>query len=110
MSLFAKKPRTRFAPSPTGFLHLGGLRTALYNFLFARHHRGTFLLRIEDTDRERYVPGAVEALQATLNVIGLAPDAPPVVQSERLQIYRSHADTLVASQHAYRCFCSKTRL
>ena len=72
--------RVRFAPSPTGFLHIGGLRTALYNWLFARRHSGTFILRIEDTDRTRLVEGAIESLQKTLEMVGLAPDEGPFLQ------------------------------
>ncbi len=104
--------RVRFAPSPTGYLHVGGLRTALYNYLFARRNNGTFLLRIEDTDRSRYVEGAVENLIRTLEWAGLAFDegpgktgkTGPYVQSERLEIYRSHVEMLVASGRAYRAF------
>ncbi len=117
--------RTRFAPSPTGYLHIGGLRTCLYNVLLARQSNGTFLLRVEDTDRERYVPGAVEALLTTLSRVGLAPDEGPVlvdglvkqngdcgpyIQSERLPIYTEYARQLVDRGHAYFCFCSSERL
>jgi glutamyl-tRNA synthetase len=104
--------RVRFAPSPTGYLHVGGLRTALYNYLFARRHGGTFILRIEDTDRTRYVEGAVENLIETLRWTGLAFDegpgtngpAGPYIQSERLAIYREHALRLVAEGKAYYAF------
>ncbi len=104
--------RVRFAPSPTGFLHVGGLRTALYNYLFARHNNGVFVLRIEDTDRTRYVEGAVENLITTLRWAGLdydeGPDRPgpagPYVQSERLALYREHADRLLAEGRAYYAF------
>lgn len=104
--------RVRFAPSPTGFLHVGGLRTALYNYLFARHHNGVFVLRIEDTDRTRYVEGAVENLITTLRWAGLdydeGPDRPgpsgPYVQSERLALYRRHAGQLLAEGKAYHAF------
>ena len=110
--------RVRFAPSPTGYLHVGGLRTALYNFLFARHHGGKFVLRIEDTDQSRKVEGAVENLITTLRWAGLdydeGPDAPgeygPYVQSERLAMYRQHATQLVDSGKAYYCFCTSERL
>ena len=112
--------RVRFAPSPTGSLHLGGLRTALFNYLFARAHGGAFLLRIEDTDEERTVPGSVEALQRTLAWCGLAYDEGPgsagggahgpYVQSQRLPLYAAHAARLLASGHAYRCFCTPARL
>jgi len=104
--------RVRFAPSPTGFLHVGGLRTALYNYLFARRSGGTFILRIEDTDRNRFVEGAVENLITTLAWAGLHPDEGPprggpsgsYVQSERLAIYREHAARLVSSGAAYYAF------
>jgi glutamyl-tRNA synthetase len=110
--------RVRFAPSPTGYLHVGGLRTALYNYLFARKHGGTFILRIEDTDRARFVEGAVENLIRTLAWAGLDFDegpgkggpAGPYVQSERLDIYRNHVEQLIASGNAYRCFCTPARL
>ena len=101
--------RVRFAPSPTGFLHVGGLRTALYNYLFARKHGGVFILRIEDTDRNRYVPGAVENLIRTLRWAGLQYDEGPVtggsrgpyIQSERLARYKECAEQLVRSGNAY---------
>ncbi len=101
--------RVRFAPSPTGFLHVGGLRTALYNYLFARNHGGVFILRIEDTDRNRFVPGAVENLIRTLAWSGLQYDEGPVVggpkgpyiQSERLTLYRECAERLVREGKAY---------
>ncbi len=110
--------RVRFAPSPTGYLHIGGLRTALYNALFARHHGGRFILRIEDTDQTRKVEGAVENLLSTLAWIGLeydeGPDRPgacgPYVQSERLSLYRAHVDRLLDSGHAYPCFCTEQDL
>ncbi len=104
--------RVRFAPSPTGYLHVGGLRTALYNYLVARREGGTFILRIEDTDRARYVEGAVENLIATLRWAGLDYDEGPgkggpfgpYVQSERLPIYRRHAEQLIAEGKAYYAF------
>ncbi len=117
--------KTRFPPSPTGFLHIGSLRTALYNYLFAKKHGGTFLLRIEDTDRERYVEGAVESLIQTLDCVGLTYDEGPVLtdgvlsekgdhgpytQSHRLDIYQTYAQQLLEQGSAYRCFCSKERL
>ena len=102
---------TRFAPSPTGFLHVGGLRTALYNYLFAKKNNGQFLLRIEDTDQSRKVPGAVENLLSTLNSVGLNYDnKKPLVQSERLKIYQAHAQKLVDESKAYFCFCAEERL
>lgn len=109
---------TRMAPSPTGYLHIGGLRTALYNYLYAHQHNGTFLLRIEDTDRARYVEGSIENLIETLINVGLAPDegpnAPkengPYLQSERLNIYQEYIKELLEKKHAYYCFCSSERL
>jgi glutamyl-tRNA synthetase len=110
--------RVRFAPSPTGYLHVGGLRTALFNFLFAKKNNGKFILRIEDTDRNRYVEGAVENLIDTLNWAGLnydegpknEGDFAPYLQSERLNIYKEHAEKLIAEKNAYFCFCSAERL
>ncbi|ORX56243.1 glutamyl-tRNA synthetase [Hesseltinella vesiculosa] len=110
--------RVRFAPSPTGQLHLGGLRTALYNYLLARKTNGQFLLRIEDTDQTRYVPGAVEKLMASLSWAGIVPDEGPEIggphspyyQSERTQLYLDRANQLIKDGHAYRCFCSTERL
>jgi glutamyl-tRNA synthetase len=104
------KIKTRFAPSPTGYLHIGGLRTALYNYLFAKKNDGIFLLRVEDTDRERYVEGAVEAMMEILKRMNLEYQEGPYLQSERLDIYKKYADKLVESGYAYRCFCSKERL
>ncbi len=109
---------TRFAPSPTGFLHVGGLRTALYNYLFARNHAGKMILRIEDTDRARFVPGATESLIRTLRVMGIeydeGPDKPgssgPYLQSERTDIYQQHAKQLINQGDAYYCFCTPERL
>lgn len=113
-----EKIRVRFAPSPTGYVHVGSLRTALYNFLFARHHGGDFILRIEDTDRARYTEGAVENLLHVLQWCGLSYDEGPekegdygpYYQSERLDLYKKYADSLVATNHAYPCFCSAERL
>lgn len=103
---------TRFAPSPTGELHVGGARTALFAFLFARHNNGKFLLRIEDTDRERYIPESVGHILEALDWLGLSPDNKDsiVVQSERLEIYKKHAIRLLDSGHAYICVCSKEKL
>ena len=108
------KVRTRFAPSPTGFMHIGNLRTALYAYLFARKENGAFILRIEDTDRTRYVEGATDVIKNTLKAAGLnwdeGPDVggnyAPYVQSKRMEIYKKYADELVKKGHAYRCFCS----
>jgi len=116
--MISETVRVRFAPSPTGYLHIGGLRTALYNYLFARHHKGSFILRIEDTDRNRFVEGAVENLISTLNWIGLnydeGPEAKgdfgPYQQSQRLDIYKKYADELLEKGKAYKCFCTPERL
>ncbi|KAJ3136752.1 Glutamyl-tRNA synthetase [Physocladia obscura] len=97
---------TRFAPSPTGFLHLGGLRTALFSYVLARSRRGKFILRIEDTDSKRTVPGAAENLASILNIFGLTYDEGPFIQSQRASIYRQHAEKLLDNDAAYRCFCS----
>ncbi len=135
-----EKPRVRFAPSPTGYLHVGGLRTALYNYLFAKKNGGIFYLRIEDTDRKRYVEGSVEKLIHSLDWAGLkydegvyqtaeikddkikvigSPNYPgiievgnfgPYIQSERLDLYKKYAQELVEKGHAYYCFCEPERL
>jgi len=111
-------PRVRFAPSPTGYLHVGGLRTALYNYLFAKKTNGTFVLRIEDTDRNRYVEGAVDNLIKALKWAGLnfdegpevGGDYGPYMQSQRLDIYKKYADELILKGKAYYCFCTPERL
>ena len=110
--------RTRFAPSPTGYMHLGNLRSALYTWLYARHNGGRFILRIEDTDRGRYVEGAVEVIYRTLRSIGLdwdeGPDVGgdygPYVQSERQALYLPYAERLVREGKAYYCFCTEEEL
>ena len=111
--------RVRYAPSPTGIPHVGNIRTALFNWLFARHHGGTFIVRIEDTDQGRRVEGAEEAILDSLRWLGLdwdeGPDKPggpfgPYVQSQRLQLYRDAADRLMDADAAYRCYCSPERL
>ncbi|KAF5298460.1 hypothetical protein FQR65_LT01239 [Abscondita terminalis] len=110
--------RVRFAPSPTGFLHLGGLRTALYNFLFAKLNGGKFILRIEDTDQTRIVEGAIKQIQQDLNWAGMCiHEGPhtegrygPYVQSQRLNLYREQVHTLLDRKLAYRCFCTNKRL
>ena len=110
--------RTRFAPSPTGFMHLGGLRTALYAYLYAKKNGGKFILRIEDTDRQRYVEGAVELIYSSLRESGLiwdegpdiGGDYGPYIQSERKEIYAKYAKELVERGGAYYCFCDKERL
>ena len=109
---------TRFAPSPTGYMHIGNLRTALYSYLISKHENGKFILRIEDTDRERLVDGATDIIKSTLKITGLnydeGPDVGgdngPYVQSERKEIYMEYAKKLVELGHAYYCFCSKERL
>jgi glutamyl-tRNA synthetase len=113
-----KPARVRFAPSPTGFLHLGGLRTALFDWLYARHTGGQFILRIEDTDQKRYNPESLDDLMRGLRWLGLdwdeGPDIggpyAPYVQSERKEIYAQYVDRLIESGHAYRCYCTPERL
>lgn len=113
-----KKIRTRFAPSPTGYMHVGNLRTALYAYLITKHEGGDFLLRIEDTDQERFVEDAVDVIYKTLEMTGLKHDegpdiggpVGPYVQSERRGIYLEYAKNLVEKGEAYYCFCSKERL
>jgi glutamyl-tRNA synthetase len=102
--------RTRFAPSPTGYLHIGGARTALFNHLYARHHDGVFVLRVEDTDRKRSTPEAIAAILDGLAWLGLDADEGPVFQTERLDLYRERADALLAAGHAYRCWCTPEEL
>ncbi|QIB27168.1 glutamate--tRNA ligase [Caloranaerobacter azorensis] len=117
--------RVRFAPSPTGYLHIGGLRTALYDYIFAKNQGGKYILRIEDTDRTRYVEGAIENLIESLLWAGVVHDEGvfiengklvqkgkygPYIQSERLDIYKKYVDELIEKGHAYYCFCSKERL
>ncbi len=112
------KIRTRFAPSPTGYMHVGNLRTALYAYLIAKKDGGDFILRIEDTDRERLKEGAVDVIYDTLRETGLSWDEGPdiggsfgpYIQSERKQIYLEYAQKLVETGHAYYCFCTKERL
>ncbi len=113
-----EKVRVRFAPSPTGYLHVGGARSALFNYLFARRYGGTFILRIEDTDRNRFVEGALEEIYESLKWLGIDWDEGPIVgggfgpyiQSERLGLYRKYAEVLIGSGRAYRCFCTQSRL
>ena len=102
--------RVRFAPSPTGIPHIGNTRTALYNFLFARHHQGKLILRIEDTDRARLVPESLPKILEILKFVGIDWDEGPLVQSERLDIYQKLARQLIDTGKAYYCFCSKERL
>lgn len=113
-----KTVRTRFAPSPTGYMHIGNLRTALYTYLLAKKNNGKFILRIEDTDQERYVEGAVDVIYNTLRTCGLnwdeGPDVGgeygPYIQSERMGMFKEYAEKLVQTGHAYYCFCTKERL
>lgn len=121
------KPRLRFAPSPTGYVHIGGLRTALYNYLYAKQNEGTYLIRIEDTDQTRLVEGAIEGMVEAMAWAGVIHDEGPFIdrsnhtiyevgdygpyiQSNRLEIYKKHAEELIEKDHAYYCFCSKDRL
>lgn len=105
--------RTRFAPSPTGYMHIGNLRTALYGYLYAKSQQGQFILRIEDTDRTRYVADAVDFINRTLEMAHIVPDESPslggpygpYVQSERMDLYKKYAEELVKTGHAYYCFC-----
>lgn len=118
--------KTRFAPSPTGNLHIGGLRTALFAYLFAKRHGGTFFVRIEDTDQERFVEGGIENILGSLKWAGVRADEGvwldpkgaviqigehgPYIQSQRLDIYKKHIEQLIDSDKAYHCFCTKERL
>lgn len=110
--------RVRFAPSPTGYLHVGGARSALFNYLFAHRFNGTFILRIEDTDQNRFVEGALKEIYDSLKWLGLnwdegpdiGGDFGPYIQSQRIDIYKSYAQKLIDDGHAYRCFCTPERL
>lgn len=110
------KVRTRFAPSPTGYMHVGNLRTALYTWLIARHNQGTFILRIEDTDQGRLVEGATDVIYRTMAECGLTHDegpdvggpVGPYIQSQRRDLYGKYAELLVEKGAAYYCFCEKT--
>ena len=112
------KTRTRFAPSPTGFMHIGNLRTAIFEYLVAKHDGGEFILRIEDTDQNRKVDGAIDFIYNTLKLCNMDIDEGPnnegnygpYIQSERLDLYKKYAEELVASGHAYRCFCTEETL
>ena len=117
--------RVRFAPSPTGFVHIGSLRTALYNFLYARKMQGNYLLRVEDTDRTRLVEGAVEGMLSAMNWAGVNHDegvmlsddnkvvqngdCGPYIQSERIDIYKEHIGRLIDKGDGYYCFCTRSR-
>ncbi|HBO84791.1 MAG TPA: glutamate--tRNA ligase [Deltaproteobacteria bacterium] len=102
--------RTRFAPSPTGYLHIGGARTALFNYLFARQHKGTFILRIEDTDVARSTDESTKAILDAMEWLGLDYDEGPFFQSKRFDIYREHAYRLLEDGKAYKCFCTAEEL
>ena len=110
--------RTRFAPSPSGYMHIGNLRTALYEYLIARSQGGQFILRIEDTDQERFVEGSMDVIYKTLEMTGISYDEGPgvggnygpYIQSERRGIYLEYAKQLVEKKAAYYCFCTKERL
>jgi len=102
--------RVRIAPSPTGNLHIGTARTAVFNWLFARHHRGKFILRVEDTDLERSRPEYTENIQAGLQWLGLNWDEGPFFQTQRLNYYRQAIQTLLDRGLAYRCYCTPEEL
>jgi len=102
--------RTRFAPSPTGYLHIGGARTALFNYLFARHHGGKFILRIEDTDRERSTPEAIQAILEAMTWLGLDYDEGPLYQTERYPLYKEKIRELLIAGKAYPCTCTAAEL
>ena len=102
--------RVRFAPSPTGYLHVGGARTALFNWLYARNTRGRFILRIEDTDRTRSTDEYIDAIIEGMKWLGLGWDEGPFRQTDRFDVYRSYADKLVKEGKAYYCYCSPQRL
>ena len=110
LSVLSIKPRVRFAPSPTGYLHVGGARTALFNWLFARHFQGTLVLRIEDTDLERSTPEMVEGILQGLEWLGINWDEGPYYQTQRVDLYKEAAAKLLDSGAAYYCFCSKEEL
>ncbi|PIU57845.1 MAG: glutamate--tRNA ligase, partial [Deltaproteobacteria bacterium CG07_land_8_20_14_0_80_38_7] len=113
-----EKIRTRFAPSPTGEPHIGNIRSALFAWLFARHNGGKFVVRIEDTDRERLVEGSIEKIKESLEFLGLNynegldknGEYGPYLQSERLKIYKEYVQKLIDEDKAYYCFCTKKRL
>src|SRR5437868_6431716 len=102
--------RTRFAPSPTGLLHIGGARTALFSWLYAKRHGGVFILRIEDTDRERSTEEATQVILDGMQWLGLAADEGPFYQTRRMDRYREVIDQMLAKGLAYHCYCSKEEL
>jgi glutamyl-tRNA synthetase len=105
-----EKVRVRFAPSPTGYLHIGGVRTALFNWLFARHNRGTFILRIEDTDRSRSTEESIQVILDSMRWLGLDWDEGPIRQMDRLPLYKEQADRLLKENKAYLCYCTPEEL
>ena len=104
------KIRTRFAPSPTGYLHIGGARTALFNWLYAKKHQGECLLRIEDTDQKRSTDEFTQDILASLSWLGIDPDIEPIFQSARVERYQQVVQQLLDEKKAYHCYCSKERL
>ena len=110
MTSASEKVRVRFAPSPTGYLHIGGVRTALFNWLFARHHKGQFILRIEDTDRSRSTEESIQTILDGMRWLGLDWDEGPVRQMDRLNLYKEHADRLLKKGAAYFCTCTPEEL
>ncbi|MBT4259466.1 MAG: glutamate--tRNA ligase, partial [Nitrospina sp.] len=102
--------RVRFAPSPTGYLHIGGVRTALFNWLFARHHKGKFILRIEDTDSSRSTDESIDEIIALMKWLGLDYDEGPFRQTDRQSIYKQKVDQLLSEKKAYPCFCTAEEL
>ncbi|MEM7282820.1 MAG: glutamate--tRNA ligase family protein, partial [Pseudomonadota bacterium] len=102
--------RTRFAPSPTGHLHIGGARTALFCWAFARKHKGTFILRIEDTDRERSTDESVQAILDSMAWLGLDADEGPIYQTQRFDRYKEVVNELLEKDQAYYCYCTKEEL
>ena len=102
--------RVRFAPSPTGYLHIGGARTALFNWFYARHHKGKFLLRIEDTDLQRSTQENTDLIFKALTWLGIDWDEEPIIQSQRVQRHVEVAQELLAKGHAYKCFCTSEEL
>ena len=106
----SKKVRVRFAPSPTGFLHVGGARTALFNFFYARHHGGKFILRIEDTDTARNKPEFEKEILESMKWLGLAWDEGPFYQSQRFDLYRAYVQKLLDAGKAYRCDCTAAEI
>src|SRR5210317_1844761 len=102
--------RVRFAPSPTGQVHIGNIRTAIFNWLFARHHGGEFLLRIEDTDRERSTDEAIDAILGGMQWLALDADAPPIYQTQRFDAYREAIDRMLEEGLAYHCYCSREEI